>query len=780
MTTLTNSYNPEATQATVKKIWDDKDDQDGKRPATLTVTLSDGTEVELNEGNSWTATVENLPKYENGQEITYTWTEGELTEGYELTGNETVGTTTTLTNSYKPELTSATVKKVWDDKDDQDGKRPATLTVTLSDGTQVELNEGNDWTATVNNLPKYADGVEISYTWTEDEDSLPEGYELTGTSVSGTVTTLTNSYTPKVPESITASLAAKKTVNGSDNVPDGHYIFTLYEMVNGQRKQLETVKNTAGNVLFTERSYTEAGTYQFLMVEVPGNDPTVIYDTTEHTATVTVTKNADGELVAEVAYGENGTSALPVFANIKAAVSVKVTKVWDHDGNGLSNTWPAYANMVLLADGEWPSNGAFMVELNANNNWTHEWTELPKYRVEDGELVEIEYEVLENNEYTGYVSKMTENGGQADAYAYTVTNTYVKKDQKLELKVPVKKIINSTAVDEDFTFILSAKPSDPPAPMPTNAPTGDNEYPYITTTAKGSTDGETVYFETIDITAEKLLHDGVYEPYRVTYGWTVREEIPEDRNEAILYDEGWYEILATFCIDEDGKLTIANREVWDEDWENIIGQEPDVTIYHYDADWNMTEIPYNNGNFVLPFTNRIRAVDVSIPVSKVLAGADGKVNVPDIDGKYTFTLSSDDRKAPLPETTMLTLNTAENMRFGPIVFTKPGTYTYKIEESGNVAGIINDTQEKTVTIVVTEDENGNLVTNLTNNEAEPVVFTNKVDDVDVSVTVKKVWDDSNNQDGKRPASLIVTLSNGEQVELTAANNWTATVENLPK
>ena len=52
---------------------------------TLTVTLSNGTEVELNEGNDWTATVENLPKYENGQLITYSWTEGAMPEGYSLT-----------------------------------------------------------------------------------------------------------------------------------------------------------------------------------------------------------------------------------------------------------------------------------------------------------------------------------------------------------------------------------------------------------------------------------------------------------------------------------------------------------------------------------------------------------------------------------------------------------------------------------------------------------------------------------------------------------------------
>ena len=95
-----------------------------------------------------------------------------------------------MINTHEPELIDLTVKKVWDDANNQDGKRPASLAVTLSNGTEVTLNAANNWTATVKNLPKYADGKEIEYTW--KEDALPAGYTLTDTSVNGTVTTLTN------------------------------------------------------------------------------------------------------------------------------------------------------------------------------------------------------------------------------------------------------------------------------------------------------------------------------------------------------------------------------------------------------------------------------------------------------------------------------------------------------------------------------------------------------------------------------------------------------------
>lgn len=73
----------------------------------------------------------------------------------------------------------------------------------------VTLTAEDDWAEkTVEDLPKYAGGEEIEYTWSED--GLPEGYVLTNTEtedetnedgvVIGTITTLTNSYTPETTE----------------------------------------------------------------------------------------------------------------------------------------------------------------------------------------------------------------------------------------------------------------------------------------------------------------------------------------------------------------------------------------------------------------------------------------------------------------------------------------------------------------------------------------------------------------------------------------------------
>ena len=182
------------TSVTVEKVWKDADNQDGKRPKFIDVTLSNGKKVTLNDANGWKATVDSLPIYEKGKEIKYTWTEAKV-DGYTST-QVTNGQITTLTNVHTPETTEVTVKKVWSDADDQDAKRPDHIDVTLSNGQKVTLNDANQWTATISNLPKYAGGKEIAYTWTE---AKVDGYTPTQVT-NGQITTLTNVHKPEETE----------------------------------------------------------------------------------------------------------------------------------------------------------------------------------------------------------------------------------------------------------------------------------------------------------------------------------------------------------------------------------------------------------------------------------------------------------------------------------------------------------------------------------------------------------------------------------------------------
>ena len=234
--TATFTNKREEVEASVLKVWDDADNQDGKRPDELKVELNaDGVkidEVTLEKADNWAEKkVENLPKYsEAGNEVQYTWSEGEMPDGYSLKSNETVGMVTTITNTHTPETTSATVKKAWDVDEDHTDKQPETLilkllandpetgkteetgrTVTL---TKDDVDEEGNWTATLDNLPKYKNGKEIVYTWAED--SVPAGYQLKDNTTKGQVTTITNTF-----ETGKLTISKKFLFNGEEEIPDG-------------------------------------------------------------------------------------------------------------------------------------------------------------------------------------------------------------------------------------------------------------------------------------------------------------------------------------------------------------------------------------------------------------------------------------------------------------------------------------------------------------------------------------------------------------------------------
>ena len=183
------------------KTWDDSNNQDGKRPDKIKVILNktvDGqttkvTEKEVTKDN-WNYEFNNLPKYENGKEITYSIDE-EAVPGYE---KEVTGYN--LKNSHTPEVVNVQGTKTWVDNNDQAGKRPGSIKVILNktvDGkttkvAEKEVTAKDNWNYEFTNLPKYEGGKVIKYSI--DEVDVP-GYEK---SIKGY--NLENKYIPPKPK----------------------------------------------------------------------------------------------------------------------------------------------------------------------------------------------------------------------------------------------------------------------------------------------------------------------------------------------------------------------------------------------------------------------------------------------------------------------------------------------------------------------------------------------------------------------------------------------------
>ena len=176
---IVNKYVPKVVEFQVTKIWDDANNQDGKRPSTIQVQLYksiEGSErIPLpdkiltleekgqNNPNKWTGTFTNLPKYENGKEVSYSVKEINVPEGYvsNVVGKE-------ITNSHTPEEIVIEGTKVWNDNNNQDGKRSKIIKVQILNGEKVvdeiEVSEKTNWTFKSKSLPKYENGKEIKYT----------------------------------------------------------------------------------------------------------------------------------------------------------------------------------------------------------------------------------------------------------------------------------------------------------------------------------------------------------------------------------------------------------------------------------------------------------------------------------------------------------------------------------------------------------------------------------------------------------------------------------------
>ncbi|HDK4418441.1 TPA: Cna B-type domain-containing protein, partial [Staphylococcus aureus] len=115
-----------------------------------------------NESNNWTHTWTGLDEKAKGQQVKYTVEELTKVKGYTThVDNNDMGNLI-VTNKYTPETTSISGEKVWDDKDNQDGKRPEKVSVNLlANGEKVktvDVTSETNWKYEFKDLPKYDEG----------------------------------------------------------------------------------------------------------------------------------------------------------------------------------------------------------------------------------------------------------------------------------------------------------------------------------------------------------------------------------------------------------------------------------------------------------------------------------------------------------------------------------------------------------------------------------------------------------------------------------------------
>ena len=397
--TITNSYSPETVDVKATKNWDDANNQDGKRPTKITINLladgqkHDSKEVQAAADGTWTVEFTKLAKYKDGKEIKYTVTEDAVAE-YESTITDF-----TITNKYAPKAIDYKVTKVWNDANNQDGKRPESVTVQLykkvgdADPVAVEgkkltltakdKTDANTWVASFTNLPQYEAGKEITYSIKEVD--VPAGYEA---SVTGQV--VTNTHNPE-----TVILSGTKVWKDNNNQDGKRTDKVKVQIFKGEGEKAELVQ---------EIEVSEATGWKFESKALPKyeNGTEIKYTVKEvavkeYTSTITPEKDGKYTITNE---------------HTPEKITVKGKKIWD-DANNKDGIRPDSITVALLANGKETGKTVTVTKATAlsDNEWAFEFTGLDRYA--NGKP--IEYTVKEVGTVNGYT---------AEEKGMNVTNTH--------------------------------------------------------------------------------------------------------------------------------------------------------------------------------------------------------------------------------------------------------------------------------------------------------------------------------------------------------------------
>ena len=400
--TITNKRTPETTEVTVKKVWDDAQNQDGLRPSTITVhLLANGEEVQTatlsGEGDTWSHSFTDLPVYKNGQKLVYTVTEDTVAN------YSTAIEGSTITNTYKPGKTSVTVTKKWTDAENQDGLRPKSIKVQLyandqKSGKEVELSADNDWTYTFSDLDEKKAGQAIQYTVKEIE--VPKGYTQTVEATNPGQVVISNKHTP----SKTKVQVTKKweDANNQDGLRPATITVKLYKDGVATDQTLE----------LSEANQWQ-GTFENLDEKAAGK--AIHYTVKEENVPEGYTLSIDDK-----------DPAHPILTNKHepTVTQVKVTKKWE-DANNQDGLRPKEIQVQLYAGDQEVGE---KVVLSTDNKWTHTFTKLPEKA--NGEI--IHYSVKEVVVPKGYtVTEESQENGDL-----VLTNTHTPST----VDIPVMKI----------------------------------------------------------------------------------------------------------------------------------------------------------------------------------------------------------------------------------------------------------------------------------------------------------------------------------------------------
>lgn len=736
---------------TLSTEWDDHDNQDGIRPekATLQLTANDencGDPIELNAENNWTYEWKLLDAEDaEGNNIVYR-VKAEDPEEYtaKVTGSADDGFV--VTYSHEIAKVSATANVTWDDAENQDGIRPASVSlqlkskveggeaVNVGDNVTVKADADGNWTKTWTDLPKYNAGKVIEYT--VEESGLPEGYTITTTKDEETgAITLKNSYTPKG-----VDIAVSVNWNDADNQDGLRPEFVEAELYAGDASTGKKVKLTADNEW--------KATFEGLAVNKNGKP--IEYSL--------VSTKAEGY---EIKTTGSATEGLVLnYTHAVKTVDVKATVVWA-DGNNRDGVRPETVSLQLKADGE---NLGDVITVNEKSKWTKTWTGLGEYKAGKEVVYTVEVVGLKGGE-DGYTAEITGDAGTG----FTITATHVPAVAEIKASVNWDDAENQDAIRPEF--VEAELYADDVSTGKKVKLTADNKW----TASFGEMDLKK-NGKTIDYTLVTTKVDG--------YDCVV--EGSPAKGLVLKYSHTTY------------KTDVTVTTKWD-DADNQDGIRPNTYSVQLTADGEAVgdAITLNEaGNFTktwkgLEKNKAGKAITYSVKASDVAKGYEAVVSSTESGIVVTLTHTpevadiavsaawddADNQDGIRPASVE-----AEVLANGEATGNKV-TLTAEGEWKATVKALPVYAAGQKITYTLKSDVDA--YTSACTSTADGLVlkFTHKTETVDVTLTTK--WNDKDNQDNVRPASYYVQLladgvKVGDKIILESASDFSKTWTGLQK
>ena len=654
--------------------------------AVFEVTKPDGSKFELTTAADGTVT---SPALVAG---TYKVKEKTAPAGYELSTEEftlTVNSTTNVIQTVKDNPIKISVKatKQWV------GPIGSAVTVHLyadnvDTGKTVILNAANNWEDTFTNLRKYKPGTttEIKYTVKEDAIANYNGV-VSGDMATGF--TITNTNTEKTTVKVTKVWVGTPAAS-----------VTIKLLADGTEK--ETVTLTA----------TDNWTHTFTNLDKYGADGHEIVYTVDETPVAGYAKDISG--TAATGFTVKNTNT--------ATINIPVTKTW-------VGTAGTSATIKLLADGAQKET----VTLTAADNWTHTFSNLPKFDATDGHEIVYTVDEVDVPNYTKGISGTAATG-------FTVTNTITGK-----VSVPVTKVwVGPQASSAKVTLFADGVEKDS---VTLNAANGWAHT--FTNLDKYNNGTEIVYTVTEDPIAnyDSVVTGNAANGFTVTNTNTEKTAVdvtktwvgtPAASVTIKLFADGIEKETVTLTAADNWTHTFANLDKYAADGHEIVYTVDETPVTDY------TKAISGDAANGFTITNTITG-KVNIPVTKVWVGPEAS------SAKVTLYADGVEKDS-------VTLNAANNW----------------VHVFANLDKYNNGTE---IVYTITEEPIANYDSAITGDVANGFTVTN-TNTEKVAVDVTKNW--------VGPATDSVTiklLADGVEVEsavLTATDNWMHTFSNLPK